>query len=86
MRANRGESGSSAGNLNRTLQISRVHRFAGLGGKHKALLDVLVSSVSLGVAFTIGADGTFTAIGPACDGTMIDGQCSQSPPMDLPDL
>ena len=36
--------------------------------------------------FTIGADGTFTAIGPACDGTMIDGQCSQSPPMDLPDL
>ena len=25
------------------------------------------TSVSLGVAFTIGADGTFTAIGPACD-------------------
>ena len=44
------------------------------------------NGTSLNWNFTIGADGTFTAIGPACDGTMIDGQCSQSPPMDLPDL
>jgi hypothetical protein len=39
------------------------------------------TSVSLGVAFTIGADGTFTKIGPACDGTMIDGSCMPLQPM-----
>ena len=33
------------------------------------------TSVSLGVAFTIGADGTFTAIGPACHGSRFDGMC-----------
>ena len=31
------------------------------------------SSISLGVAFTIGADGTFTAIGPACRGIILAG-------------
>ena len=41
------------------------------------------SSVGLGVAFTIGADGTFTAIGPACAGTEIDGRCMNLPPMPI---
>ena len=40
------------------------------------------SSISLGVAFTIGADGTFTAIGPACAGDRVDGRCL--PPMLIP--
>ena len=34
------------------------------------------TSVSLGVAFTIGADGTFSKIGPACGGREIHGECS----------
>ena len=40
------------------------------------------STIVLGVAFTIGADGTFTAIGPACEGERVDGLCM--PPMILP--
>ena len=35
-------------------------------------------SITLGVAFTIGADGTFTAIGPACGGGRVD--CQLIPP------
>ncbi|MEJ6507499.1 MAG: hypothetical protein QNL53_05100 [Microbacteriaceae bacterium] len=43
------------------------------------------TSVSLGVAFTIGADGTFTAIGPACDGpTDLFGQCMPGFAIPLP--
>jgi len=37
------------------------------------------STIVLGVAFTIGADGTFTAIGPACDGLEIGGRCIPIP-------
>jgi len=37
-----------------------------------------INSISLGVAFTIGADGTFTAIGPACGGGRVD--CQLIPP------
>ena len=37
------------------------------------------TSISLGVAFTIGADGTFTAIGPACGGIESSGQCRHIP-------
>ena len=37
------------------------------------------NSISLGVAFTIGADGTFTAIGPACGGIEAGGACIQIP-------
>ena len=37
------------------------------------------TSISLGVAFTIGADGTFTAIGPACGGIEAGGACIQIP-------
>ena len=40
------------------------------------------STIVLGVAFTIGADGTFTAIGPACEGERVDGLCM--PPIILP--
>ena len=40
------------------------------------------NSISLGVAFTIGADGTFTAIGPACEGERVDGRCM--PPIFFP--
>jgi len=40
----------------------------------------------LGVGFTIGADGTFTAIGPACDGIMDGSICFPPivPPSFLP--
>ena len=42
--------------------------------------------LSLGVRFTIGADGTFTAIGPACDGIEDGSICSPPivPPSFLP--
>ena len=43
------------------------------------------TSISLGVAFTIGADGTFTAIGPACGGIEAGGACIQIP-LPLPAL
>ena len=42
------------------------------------------SSISLGVAFTIGVDGTFTAIGPACGGIEVGGACMPSPGIHLP--
>ena len=42
-----------------------------------------LSSIGLGVAFTIGADGTFTAIGPACDGTRVEGLCMPLPGIPL---
>ena len=38
--------------------------------------STIESSISLGVAFTIGADGTFTAIGPACRGIEVGGLCT----------
>ena len=41
-------------------------------------------SITLGVAFTIGADGTFTAIGPACGGIEVGGVCMPSPGIHLP--
>jgi hypothetical protein len=34
------------------------------------------TSIRLGVWSTIGEDGTFTAIGPACPGILIEGHCS----------
>ena len=42
------------------------------------------NSISLGVAFTIGADGTFTAIGPACEGERVDGRCMRPIPFHIP--
>ena len=44
------------------------------------------TSISLGVAFTIGADGTFTAIGPACEGERVDGRCFLLPDIPLPPI
>ena len=44
------------------------------------------NGTSLNWNFTIGADGTFTAIGPACDGRRVDGRCTPSPDMPLPAL
>ena len=42
------------------------------------------TSLSLGVAFTVGADGTFTAIGPVSDGIRVDGRGNPSPVMPMP--
>ena len=42
------------------------------------------TSLSLGVAFTVGADGTFTAIGPVSDGIRVDAGGNPSLVMPMP--